>query len=540
MEVILPGRSGTLLDAESRDALTLVGTGGDDVCAFKGLVLELMRHEPSDAATVWHIVAAHNKMYETWRDIGRVTTQEEWDKRISGMAEYGVTMLLPPAHEAALALATIVEIWQRERAFTDRETTFRLDTDVAAPLFFSAAQPPPDGSFHGEIHFREPAPAALLLQPGSRIARLVLGTAFQLGGWAAGIAARRRSPEAAAVNIMTRLRERRARTAYPLLRLDQDERPTDRLAGKNGVIVFLHGLLSTDLGTFDAFIQRWLSPPPRILPLKNGDPIRQHLGEALPTSVLAAIAERVALVGWPHDTMVKINKNAQDLAASIDRALGAASCRIAFVCHSRGGLVARATAEKLFHKDPRWLERIACAITFGTPHDGAEFAEHPESAIGSYLLAGYGTRSLPAMIDALAYAKQRGAMEGVRDLRPRSAPGSNYLERLTDNESRYSPSGPRRLTVAATGSNYHGGAGGGPLVQRLARAYVSAYTGQSNDLVVTTASAVAGDTTGAPTVTDCDHFSYFEPDECTKPHVDAVIGRLWQAFELTAAMDVVR
>jgi hypothetical protein len=426
---------------------------------------------------VWEEVAAYEKLREEWRNTG--INEELWQRHLAVLAEQAATgKPLSGTQEAAFALGTLLEIRQREVRASDNDVTaVHIGEEILSPLFFAAAKPPPGGGFHGELLFNGLG-TALVLQPGSRIARLVVGGAFQFVSWTTGLAARFRSPEAAGTDIMVRLRQKReAQGAYPLLRLDRAEPLSSKLAGKRGALIFLHGLLSTDLGTFDAFIKRWLDPAPVSLP-----PMLTYAGQAfdksLPEAGRQAIATSVALIGWPHDTLVKINKNAEDLALLVDRDLGPLDCPIAFVCHSRGGLVARSVAEKLFDKNPTWLARIRCALTFGTPHDGAEFAEHPDTGTGAFLLAGCGTGSIAGVVDVLAYVRQRRTLEGILDLRPRGASGSNFLEDLFDKEFKSCVSGPRRLTIVAIGGSYRGRAPADPLYRRLARAYVAAYTGE--------------------------------------------------------------
>jgi pimeloyl-ACP methyl ester carboxylesterase len=94
----------------------------------------------------------------------------------------------------------------------------------------------------------------------------------------------------------------------------------------------------------------------------------------------------VHLVGWPHDTLAHIKVNAQDLAALMEGPLGASGLPVVFVCHSRGGLVARAAAVKLLKSNPRWVDRLKGAVTFGTPHEGAELAELGDELLGKVLL----------------------------------------------------------------------------------------------------------------------------------------------------------
>ena len=40
---------------------------------------------------------------------------------------------------------------------------------------------------------------------------------------------------------------------------------------------------------------------------------------------------------------------------------------VAFVCHSRGGLVARRTAVELLEASHVWRPRLRACVTFGTP-----------------------------------------------------------------------------------------------------------------------------------------------------------------------------
>jgi hypothetical protein len=85
--------------------------------------------------------------------------------------------------------------------------------------------------------------------------------------------------------------------------------------GKERVILFLRGFMSTDVGTFDL-------------------PIRQIEQQR-------SLAD-VQIVGWPHDMLAPIKVNAQDLAELIETRLGSSGLPLMFMCHLRGGLVARA------------------------------------------------------------------------------------------------------------------------------------------------------------------------------------------------------
>ena len=109
-----------------------------------------------------------------------------------------------------------------------------------------------------------------------------------------------------------------------------------------------------------------------------------------------------------------------------------------FICHSRGGLVARAVAAKLLLGNRRWRKRIKGILTFGTPHDGAELAK---SSVGqeavAYWLLQSGTSwaaALPYFLGYLGHLKAQGRdgeIEGNRDLSPVSNGYSNFLSELT-------------------------------------------------------------------------------------------------------------
>ena len=57
-----------------------------------------------------------------------------------------------------------------------------------------------------------------------------------------------------------------------------------------------------------------------------------------------ALDEDYLIVGWPHDTLTKIKANAEKLFEDIYSKIGYNGPPIVFVCHSRGGLVARKAA----------------------------------------------------------------------------------------------------------------------------------------------------------------------------------------------------
>jgi pimeloyl-ACP methyl ester carboxylesterase len=393
------------------------------------------------------------------------------------------------------------------------------------------------------LTFAEPR-AALVLHPGSLAVGVVVSKAVSFGRWAVtlfcGTAGRLRSAEAAARAFVENSRTARAAQdprPLPLLRLD--DRSAAIPPGKN-VVLFLHGLMSTNLGTFDGFMRRWSNPA---LPAHLFDN-RQALNDELRTAAREAIKDSVVFAGWPHDTLTSIDQSAHALSRLIDDRLGADDAKIAFVCHSRGGLVARAAAEKLYGKDAdKWKRQICCCISFGTPHAGVALAEHPDRQLGAFVLAGMSRKQIASLTDIAAYLEQRGKIEGIDDLRPSSAPGEPFLRKLEKLEWEKAPGGSRRrLDIYAVGGVAQIGQGGGPLLERLGRlyqAYQAYYQGLGeHDLVVPLASAVEANKPNSgyePTRTTCDHFSYFS-EECGTAAIDKAIWVLLDHFGLTEAV----
>jgi hypothetical protein len=248
------------------------------------------------------------------------------------------------------------------------------------------------------------------------------------------------------------------------------------LAGKNAVLVFVHGLLSTDAGTFDGLVGR----------------LRKD----------RAVGDGLLLVGWPHDTLARIDDNAVELAELIATKLGSSGLPVAFVCHSRGGLVARACAVELAEVSGIWRERLRGCVTFGTPHDGAELAELADEMLGKLLVLGTiarGGRAVP-LVDALWVIHNRKKLKGITDLRPRRG-GGKFLRRLARSEARLAgEAGGRVLPLLAVGGKVTPAGMKGWLSNRF-------LGGAPNDLVVPLSSSAPA--RFAPVhETPCDHFSY--------------------------------
>jgi pimeloyl-ACP methyl ester carboxylesterase len=222
----------------------------------------------------------------------------------------------------------------------------------------------------------------------------------------------------------------------------------------------------------------------------------------------AEFGPSLLLVSWPHDTLDPIDANAEDLSVLIEEKLGRSSMPIAFVCHSRGGLVARRTAVELMEIDKgRWQSRLRGLVTFGTPHNGAELAECGDELIGKLLLLySVGQRGgLIPLVDALWSVKGHKTLAGVRDLRPRSG-GGDFLRALRRAEGRIAKkAGAVPLRLYAVGGNLKVDGFGGMLSRRY-------FGGAAHDLIVTLASATPV-TADQRAETTCDHFGYFTANE---------------------------
>jgi putative serine esterase DUF676 len=297
------------------------------------------------------------------------------------------------------------------------------------------------------------------------------------------------------VRLVEALRDRAKGIALP--RLERVKPPA--VAGKSGVVIFLHGLMSSDVGTFDELLKQ----------------LRED----------SAFADSAYLVSWPHDTLAPIDLNAEVLAELIEQRLGDSNLPVAFVCHSRGGLVARRTAVELMEINKKgWKPRLRGCLTFGTPHDGAELAENGNELIGKLLLMRTMAKQagLIPLIDALFAVKGQKALDGITDLCPRSEKGA-FLRALKKSESRLAKkAGAVPLPLFAVGGKANSTGLGG----RLSRRY---FGGAANDLVVPYASATpeAAQNIGEAA---CDHFGYFTADAMRRPSTTNAIDFLRTAM----------
>ena len=439
------------LNGQIENGLAVVTHSPRDVLALEGLVDAVGRLPGNAMANLYRVMNNAGKSPGTWPWIQEVAPEHL--ARIGGESAEDADA---STRALRVSLALSRTIWQQQRS--DAEN-------------LSLALVLPRPGHRATIESRRPA---LVLDHGSIRAR-VLAAGGRVRDFGVALFPVARSKRRA--NVVESLRDNTPGLRLPRLETVQQA----HLDGKTGVVIFLHGLMSTDVGTFDEFVRA----------LKA-----------------AEFGPSLLLVSWPHDTLDSIDGNAEDLSVLIEQKLGRSSMPIAFVCHSRGGLVARRTAVELMEIDrDRWRSRLRGLVTFGTPHDGAELAENGDEFVGKLLLLyTVGQRGgLIPLVDALWSVKDHKKLAGVSDLRPRSG-GGDFLRALRKAEGRIAKkAGAVPLRLYAVGGNVKADG----VAAMLSRRY---FGGAAHDLIVTLASAtpVAADQRAETT---CDHFGYFTQNE---------------------------
>ena len=324
-----------------------------------------------------------------------------------------------------------------------------------------------------------------------------------------------------------------------LPRLDKI-RPAD-VANKKGILLLLHGLFSTDMGTFDGFIKAWgRSPTLSFIETEHLKttwarlfPERATAGLPLLPDFTKAFQEALQadylIVGWPHDTMTKIKTNAEMLFEEIESSLGADSPPMVFVCHSRGGLVARKAAVIMQEQGGPWGDKVRLCVTFGTPHRGAALAESTfqyVAAVASYM---NGTGQIMSACRVLDYYGSTKRFEGIDDLRPVNAPGSDFLGELMEDERKAAKPAARRLDIMPVGSIYSG------KKRRWAR-FMSGILGtEEHDLVVAKKSSLPGKSFPEGELSRCGHSEYFDDFQIDEPHFSNVLEKIRRCLEVENA-----
>jgi hypothetical protein len=405
-----------------------------------------------------------------------------------------------PVQEIVAALGLAQAVWKQQK---DDISSLAVTLSVSDPTF----KPEPMIDMAGDN-------PGWLLYKGSIKTTLFMG-AFRAGGFVIGVFSRGVGVEDRANKVVNALRtkqlEKIPRVRF-LARIDRTK--DDELAGKCGVILFLHGLLSTDLGTFDVAIDHLRA---------------QGFRE-----------DKFLFVGWPHNTLTQIAFNSNDLCAEIRKLwepYQTVPPKLAFVCHSRGGLLARHVAATLLREDQaRWSAIIKGCVTFGTPHTGTGLADAPDDLVALLIATGAWreTGTLAALSDVMWIAKRNRTLEGIEDLRTmqgaRNSDGRTPFQAELLELERIQVGGRtpyRLLDVLTVGARID------PSSKWFYDMATRAMSGRANDVAVPLESSRPPSHLGFAPAADsnCDHFGYFTAGELTKTHYGEMTDFLKRALD---------
>jgi pimeloyl-ACP methyl ester carboxylesterase len=315
------------------------------------------------------------------------------------------------------------------------------------------------------------------------------------------------------------------------------------------VIIFMHGLFSTDIGTFDGFLDmlndfvmsdRVVLQPVSPELATDMNSMRRQLYKSAADKIGATedllpvqlITSMVGWIGWPHNTLTGIDQNAEALVDFIQATFSPSGPKLIFVCHSRGGLVARAAAAKLLSSNSKWKSVISEVITFGTPHEGAALAEHNARDLAVYFMLAKAAGNPVSILDVLSYLESRTA-EGIENLSPPERTTEfrphAFLHELFMLERWLRDRGDKVPVVAIGGrvdmNNIQG------WQRRTANALLDWQLGEEHDLVVELRSSLSRRVN--PSIAfqaDCDHFSYFANNNCNAIGVSRILHHLLNAM----------
>jgi hypothetical protein len=476
-----------------RGAATIVLTEPDEVEGLQSLCLLAGRPLTDPAVGIWEALARPAVNLTDWK-----LQREHLGIQLKHWQEWRLSRDQPDdVQEIIVALGLAHAIWKNQ------------DEDIPnLSLMLSVAHP--DGGAERVIELQGENPG-WVLHKGSLRSSLFLG-ALRAGSFVVGLLSKGGiGVERRADDIVEGLRSKQLEKIPRVANLQRlDQLQPGALKDNCGVIIFLHGLLSTDLGTFDVLI----------------DYLRdQGLQEP-----------DFAFVGWPHDTLTRIEFNATELANDIEHVLGKKATelpKLAFACHSRGGLLARYASAILYEGDiNRWQRQIGGCVTFGTPHEGSGLADAPDQLIACFIAAGAWRESgrMAGLSDVLWVSKNNKVLEGVEDLRTLRGklPERNrdpFQKTLTEKERAASPSTARILDIMTIGGR----------VQIGTKWYYDlagrALAGVEHDVAVPlTSSRPKMFQRNEPPI-ECDHFSYFSMGETQKPHYFNVAQYLKQVLD---------
>ena len=350
-----------------------------------------------------------------------------------------------------------------------------------------------------------------------------------------------------------------------LPRLDKMEE--NEFKDKKGILVLLHGLFSTDIGTFDGFIDAWgtetIKDKIQLLNyIQNNFNITDDEFDIFEKIKFFTdnlfdnfFTDNYIIVGWPHNTLAGIDENAHVLKGLIEDKIGKQGLPFAFVCHSRGGLLARRTALLL---KPEYRTFLKGCVTFGTPHRGAKLADYaewlPEQAAGQLYclialgITSVGTKSLMALSQVLRYTWADGEYQGIKDLATKKPRGwmhilqrllpclpiekKTFVARLDKIENKNKGRALSRRT------DIYAVAGKAPVsedkknrwlytfIQKNISKLRKSIEGGENDLVVAVSSSHPKSFQGHVELISCDHFHYFTDESSKEPAFLAAVDFL--------------
>ena len=329
---------------------------------------------------------------------------------------------------------------------------------------------------------------ALVIQPGSELGAQVVRLPLHVSVFAAGLfVGGGTSTSARRESMVARMREEAIKSGSPALKdiRELSEHSPDAEISQRPLLVLVHGLFATDVGTFSALQWR----------------LEKHF----------------EVVGFPHDTLSEsIEANALELALLLTKLQYP---RVYCAAHSRGGLVVRSAAV-LLAKEPGNKVAIQRCATFGTPHLGAEMAENPGSLIATIALlkASVADKSVAGVVDMLCCVAEKEGYPGIRDLRPAST-DDTWLFKLQADEG-LRPDAKMRLFAVGGVTRSSG------IMQRIAEFSASRIMGRKpSDLVVAKSSSLPFYLRNCEEVT-CDHFSYFREGQESASTLNRVVDFL--------------
>lgn len=485
-------KSGELIAShgyEITGAVSLLLENPEDIKAFSGLCI-LAPQIPDDP-----IEAVYKAILDPKFDL---TKWESWLHKMSGDKRLMTTNSssgLPQLNYEFYGDNSDINFLVKELAFVFEAWKLQKTQKEEIVLIISIADPEGDK----KIEIKGESPAFIIYQGSVEYAiKLAGGVFIRTTKILFSLFSKADSVKQKNLGYALRERQKQKQNLEPLEDLNDLKNDLPKIAAlKNQkvIVIFLHGLLSTDLGTFDVIIKQ-------LNALKN---------------------TKLSIYGYPHNTLAGINENAVDLANIIRNLFQGVEepPAIYFVCHSRGGLLARSTAVKLYDISPKYKKAIRQAITFGTPHEGSELAEKPDDLkalfVASQFYRAYGL--LHGFGELLQLLSEPKEFTGIKDLKPREQNPKGFIVELCEEEGEQvrGEDKARNLIIKAVGGKANNSdSPNKDFITRKINSFAHYVANQimdeeSHDLVVRTVSSV-NSTIGLEVIGTwaCNHFEYFQ------------------------------